>query len=115
MTIRSQLFDPVDHFAGDACRFRCAGDGAKNFLGLLLHTCVIPSRSVFNHLGVGRENMKRRQDCERGGLGADPLGQSDAVLDSLSGKFRPVRCYQDVGIIVPSSGGGLSARSVITS
>jgi hypothetical protein len=33
--------------------------------------------------------MKRPQDCECGRPGADPLGQGDAVLDSLSGGSDP--------------------------
>src|SRR5580704_7468029 len=88
----------MDHLAGDACRLRCVGDGTKGFLGMLLHACFVLSRRVLEHLRVGREHMKRRQDRQHGGSGGDPLGQGDAVLDCLPSEFRPVRWYQDVGI-----------------
>jgi hypothetical protein len=54
-----------------------------------------------DHLRVGCEHMKRRQDRQRGDFGADPLGQGDAVLDSFPGEFRPVGWYQDGGIHCP--------------
>ena len=73
-----------------------SGGGGKNFLGMLLHACLILTRRVLDHLRVGRENMKRRQDCECGCLGADPLGQGDAVLDSLSGSSPSSRSSQRV-------------------
>ena len=44
----------------DACRLRC--DSAKNFLGMLLHACLVLRRRILDHLRVGRDNMKRRQD-----------------------------------------------------
>jgi len=77
----------TDHLAGDACRLRCLGDGAESFLGMCLHACFVLSRRVLEHLRVGREHMKRRQDRQHGGSGADPFGQHDAMLDSLPGKF----------------------------
>jgi hypothetical protein len=54
------------------------------------------TRRVLDHLRVGRENMKRRQDCKCGCLGADPLGQGAAVLDSLSGSSPSSRSSQRV-------------------
>jgi hypothetical protein len=47
---------------GLACDTRCLrgmGDGAKGFLGLLLHPCLVLSRRILDHLRVGRERMKR--------------------------------------------------------
>src|SRR5271167_4837268 len=88
----------MDHLAGDACCLRCLGDGAESLLGVLLHAYFVLSRRVLEHLRVGRKHMKRRQDRQGGGFGADPLGQGDAVLDPLPGEFRPVRRYQDIGI-----------------
>ena len=64
-----------------------SGGGGKNFLGMLLKACLILTRRVLDHLRVGRENMKWRQDCECGCLGAHLLGQGDVVLDSLSGSL----------------------------
>lgn len=64
----------MDPFARDACRSRYAGDSAKNILGMLLHACLVLSRRVLDHLNIGRESMKRRQDYECGGLGPDLLG-----------------------------------------
>jgi hypothetical protein len=54
---------------------------------MLLHTCFVLSRRILEHLRVGREHMKRRQDHQHGGFGADPLGQGDAVFDSFPGQF----------------------------
>ena len=99
MTIRSQPFDPcsiddrlvrmlvlnLDRLARDAGCFRSASGGAKGFRGVLLHAYPILSWRVLDHLRVGRERVKRRQDCQRSG--ADPLGQGDAVLNSLGGEF----------------------------
>jgi hypothetical protein len=51
--------------------------------------------------------MKRRQESQHGGFGSNPLGQGDAVLDSFSSQFRPVRWYQDVGIHRPLLDHGL--------
>ena len=31
----------MDHLAWDACRLRCAGDGAESFLGTLLYACLV--------------------------------------------------------------------------
>lgn len=58
--------------------------------------CTDMSRGVRDHLRVDRERMKRRQDCQHGGFGSDPLGQGNTVLDSFSAQFRTVRRY--VGI-----------------
>jgi hypothetical protein len=99
----------MDQFAWDAGRLRCASNGAESLLGMLLHVCLVPIPRVLDHLRIGREDTKRRHDCECGGLGPDPLGQGDAVLDSLSSKFRPIRWYQDVGIHRPLLGRGLGA------
>jgi len=88
----------MDHLAYDAYCLRSAGDGAKSLLGMFLHAYFILSRRVLDHLRVGRERMKWRQDRQHGDFGADPLGQGDAVLDSFPGEFRPVRWYQNVRI-----------------
>ena len=88
----------MDRFARDGCRLRGAGNGGKNFVGMLLHPCLVLGRRALGHLRVGGKNMKRRRDRECSGFGADPLGQGDGVLDSFSGEFRPVYWYQDVGI-----------------
>jgi hypothetical protein len=63
--------------------------------GLLLNPRLVLSRRILDHLRVGRERMKRRQDSQHGGFGAGPLGQGDAVLDSFPSQFRSVRWYQD--------------------
>ena len=48
---------------------------------MLLHAHFVLIRCVLNHLGVGREGMKRRHDCQDGDSGAIlPLGQRDAML-----------------------------------
>jgi hypothetical protein len=52
----------MDHLAGDACRFRCLGDGTESLLGVRLHPYFVLSRRVLEHLRVGREHMERRQD-----------------------------------------------------
>jgi len=83
----------LNRLASDACCLRCLDHGAKSFLGMLLHPCLVRSRRVLDHLRVGRERVKRRQDRQDGGFGADPLGQGDAVLDSFTGEFRSVRWY----------------------
>ena len=59
---------------------------------MLLHAPLYSS-CVLNHLGVGREGMKRRHDCQDGDFGANPLGQRDAMLDGFPGEFRPVCGY----------------------
>ena len=92
----------LDRLACDAGYLRCAGGSAKGFLGVLLYAYLVLSRRVLDHLRVDRECMKGRQDCQHGSFGTDPLGQGDAVLDSLRGEFRPVRWYQDVGVHRPS-------------
>jgi hypothetical protein len=56
------------------------------------------SRRILDHLRVGRDRVKGRQDRQHGNFGADPLGQGDAVLDSFPGEFRPICGYQDIGI-----------------
>src|ERR1700682_5973755 len=65
-------------------------DLAKRFFGLAEGS----SLRVLDHLRVDRERMKRRQDCQHGGFGTDPLGQGDAVLDSFPGQLRTVRWSQ---------------------
>jgi hypothetical protein len=77
---------------------RCACDGAENFLGAFLHARFVLSWRILDHLAVGREDMKGRQDRQRGNFGTEPPGQRDAVLDCLRGEFRPIRRYQYVGI-----------------
>jgi len=86
----------LDRLACDACRLRC--DSAKNVLGMLLHAYFVLSRRILDHLWVGRDRTKGRQDRQHGDSGADPLGQGDSVLDSFPGEFRPVCWYQDIGI-----------------
>jgi hypothetical protein len=86
----------LDRVACDACRLRC--DRAKNFLGMLLYAYFVLSRRILDHLYVGRDRTKGRQDRQRGDSGADPLGQGDTVLDSFPSEVRPVRWYQDIGI-----------------
>jgi hypothetical protein len=91
MTIRSQLFRlrgiddrligcslDLDRLACDACCLPCLGDGAKTFLGMLLHACFVLSRCVLDHLRC----MKWRQDRQHGDFGADPFGEAIAVLRS---------------------------------
>src|SRR5437660_4345977 len=86
----------LDRLACDACRLRC--DSAKNFLGMLLHAYFVLSRRILDHLWIGRDRTKGRQDRQQGDSGADPLGQGDSVLDSFPGEFRPVRWYKDISI-----------------
>jgi hypothetical protein len=74
---------------------------------MLPHARVVLIECVFQHLRVGRERVKRRQDRQRGDSGPDPSGQGDPVLDSLRGEFRPVRRYQDVGVHRPFPWSGL--------
>src|SRR5208282_5197306 len=105
----------MDHLAGDACCLRCLGDGAESFLSMRLHAYFVLSRRVLEHPRVGREHMKGRQDRQRGGFRADPLGQGDAVLDGLPSEFRPVRRYQDVGIHRSLLGSHFASRSRIDS
>ena len=88
----------LDRLACDACCLRCVGAGTEDFVCMLLHACFVLGRRILDHLRVGRDNMKRRQDRQHGDFGADPLGQGDGVLESFPGEFRPVRWYQDVGI-----------------
>jgi len=83
----------LDSLARDACCLRCLGGGGKSFFGMLLHVHFVLIRCVLNHLRVGRERMKRRQDRQHGDSGANPLGQGNAVLDSFSGEFRSVSGY----------------------
>ena len=52
----------LDPLAYDACCLRRADDGAKSFLGMLLHACLVLSGRVLDHLRVGRERAKGRQD-----------------------------------------------------
>jgi len=73
-----------DHLASDAFFLRCVADGAKSFLGMLLHPCFVLSRRVLEHLRVGREYMKRQQDRQRGGFGADPFGGQGARHGELA-------------------------------
>ena len=91
----------LDRFACDAGCLRCVGGSAKASLGGHLHAYLVLSRRVLDHLRVDRERIKRRQDCQHGGFGSDPLSQGNAVLDSFSAQFRTVRWYQDVGIHRP--------------
>ena len=88
----------LNRLACDAGRLRCLGGGAKSLLGMLLHARLVPGRRVLDHLHVGRERMKRRQDRQHSGFGADALSQGKAVGDSLAGWLRPVRWYQNVSI-----------------
>jgi hypothetical protein len=77
----------LDRLAGDTCRLRRMGDGAKCLLGLFLHARFVLNQRVFDHPGIGREYMKRRQDHQADDLGVDPFSQGDAVLDRFSGEF----------------------------
>ena len=43
---------------------------------MLLHAHFVLIRCVLNHLGVGREGMKRRQDCQDGDSGAIRLANA---------------------------------------
>jgi len=101
----------LDRVACDSRRFRRRCHGAQDFLGIVLHADFVLRRSVLEHSRVGRQHMKRRQDRQRGDLGADPLGELEAVLDGLSGELRPVRRYQDgVYIVLPLIPGLLRRR-----
>jgi hypothetical protein len=73
-------------------------DSAERFLGMFLHACLILSGRVLEHLRVGRERMKRRQDSQHGYFGANALGQGDAVLNGFPGELRTVRWYQNAGV-----------------
>src|SRR5271166_6807530 len=79
----------MDHLAGDACCLRCLGDGAKSSLGMLLHAYFVLSRHILEHLRVGREHMKRRQDRQRGRFGADPLGQGEPSWTAFPASSHP--------------------------
>ena len=88
----------LNRLARDAGCLRRVGDRAEGFLGILLHACVVQT-SMSLIVCVSVVNVwKRRQHRQRDGFGADPLGQGDAVRDSLLGQVRAVRRYQDVGI-----------------
>jgi hypothetical protein len=50
--VRTLILDMAP-LACDACCLRCMDDGAKNFLGTLLHACFVLSRRVLDHLRVG--------------------------------------------------------------
>jgi hypothetical protein len=78
---------------------------------MLLHACFVLSRRILDHLCVGRDRMKGRQDRQHGDSGADPLGQGDTVLDSFPGEFRPVRWYQNISIDRLLLGHDLSAQA----
>jgi hypothetical protein len=69
---------------------------------MFLHTGFVLSGGVLDHLRVGRERVKWRQDRQHRNFGTNPLGEGDAVLDGLPCKFRPVCWYQDVGIHISS-------------
>ena len=56
---------------------------------VLLHACFVLGRRILDHLRVGRDNMKRRQDRQHGDFGADPLGQGDGVLESFPASSDP--------------------------
>jgi hypothetical protein len=111
MTIRSTcgiddrlvgiLMLDLDHLARDACCLCRVGDGAKGLVGVVLHACFVLRRRILNHLRIGRQRMKWRQHRKRRDFGANPLGQSDAVLHGFCGEFRPVGWYQDGGIHRP--------------
>ena len=88
----------LNGLACDADRLRCADYGVKSFFGMVVHAYFVLSRRVLDHLRVGRERVKRQQDCQRGDFGANSFGQGDAVLDGLPGEVRAVRWYRDVGI-----------------
>jgi hypothetical protein len=46
---------------------------------MVVHAYFVVSRRVLDHLRVGRERMKRQQDCQRGDFDTDSFGQGDAV------------------------------------
>ena len=79
----------LDGLACDARCLRGVGDGAKGVRGLLLHACLVLNRRILDHLCVGRERMKRRQDSQDGDFGADSLGQVDTMLDSFPASSDP--------------------------
>jgi hypothetical protein len=56
---------------------------------MLLHAHFVLIRCVLNHLGVGREGMKRRQDSQDGDSGANPLGQRDACWTAFPASSDP--------------------------
>jgi hypothetical protein len=49
----------LDPLAYDACCLRRADDGAKSFLGMLLHACLVLSGRFLDHLRVGRERARK--------------------------------------------------------
>jgi len=59
----------LDRLARDACFLRCVHDGAKSFHGMLLHPRFVFVPRVLDHLRVGRERMKGRQDRQCGSFG----------------------------------------------
>jgi hypothetical protein len=57
---------------------------------------LVFDRGVFELARRDREQMERLGDRHGGNLGADLLGEEDALLDGLGGEIRPVGRDQDV-------------------
>jgi hypothetical protein len=93
----------MDHLAGDACCLRRLGDGAKSFLGVFLHAYFVLSRRVLEHLRVGREHMKGRQDRQRGGFAPIRLAKAMPSWTSFPGNSDPSVGIRMWVYIVPSS------------
>jgi hypothetical protein len=66
----------LDSLACNAPLLGRLGYGAKSFFGMLLHAHFVLIWRVLNHLRVGRESVKRRQDRERDDSGANLLGKA---------------------------------------
>jgi len=61
---------------------------------------LIFDRGVFELAWHDREQMERLGDRHCGNLGADLLGEKDALLDGLRGEVRPVGRDKDILIQV---------------
>jgi hypothetical protein len=97
-----------ERVASDAGRLGSLTNGAEGSRSMVSHTHLVLGRRVLDHLRVGSEDVKRRQDGQRGELGADFRSQRDTVADSLPSEFRSVR---RVGECACTSWSPLVARS----
>jgi hypothetical protein len=79
----------MDRLACDACGLRQVGDGAEDLLGTVLHACLVLSRRILDHLRVGREHMKRRQDRQHGRFGADRMAKAMPCLTASPASSDP--------------------------
>jgi hypothetical protein len=50
----------MDYFVCNTWCLRCTRSGARSFLRVLLHACVVLSPRILEHLRVVREHMKGR-------------------------------------------------------